>query len=268
MDLVLFAFGAAVGSFVNVLALRYDPDRFLFERRVLGGRSRCPKCGKTLQWFELVPVVSFLLQGGRCRTCTGPVSPQYLVGEVICGLIFVLVAARPAGGAFFPWYDAEPIAAAFWIAVFVVLFLITSIDLRTMIIPDELNIVLGALGFFIGGMSEQLFTHLVSGIAAAAAFMLLVLVTRGRGMGIGDVKFAGALGLIFGWPATAIVLAGGFIIGAVYGVLALLARTKTLASAVPFAPFLALAAFIVFLWGDALHETTFFTAGRLLGWFS
>ncbi|MEY4731551.1 MAG: hypothetical protein RL681_497 [Candidatus Parcubacteria bacterium] len=264
MNFVLFAFGAAVGSFMNVLALRYDPDRFLFERRVLGGRSRCPKCGKTLRWFELVPILSFILQGGRCRTCKKPISPQYLVGEVVCGLIFVLVAARPAGGAFFPWYDAEVIPTLFFIAVFAVLFLITSIDLRTMIIPDELNIALGVLGFFIGGMSGQLIAHIGAGIAAAAAFLLLVLGTRGKGMGVGDVKLVAALGLIFGWPATLIVLAGGFIIGAFYGILALLARTKTLASAVPFAPFLAVSSFAVFLWGDILEQAIFFTMARVL----
>lgn len=257
MTFVLFAFGAAIGSFVNVLALRYDPDRFLFERRVVGGRSRCPQCGKTLRWFELIPIVSYLLQGGRCRTCKKQVSPQYLVGEVICGLIFVLVASRHPGGLLFPSYDAEPISILFWIAVFIILFLVTSIDLRTMIIPDELNLALGALGVFIGGMSGNLMEHVGAGIAAAAVFGLLVLGTRGKGMGIGDVKLAAAMGLVFGWPSTPIILAGGFIIGAIYGILALLARAKTLRSAVPFAPFLAVSSVVVFLWGEAIEYSVF-----------
>ena len=264
MNFVLFAFGAAVGSFVNVLALRYDPDQFLFERRVVGGRSRCPQCGKTLRWFELVPILSFLVQGGRCRTCKKPVSPQYLVGEVVCGLIFVLVASRVPGGSLFPWYDAEPIAVSFWIATFVILFLITSIDLRTMIIPDELNLALGGLGLFVGGMSGHVLEHVSAGLAAGGLFASLVLGTRGKGMGIGDVKLAAALGLVFGWPSIAIVLAGGFIIGAIYGILALLARTKTLRSAVPFAPFLAVSSFVVFLWGDALQYSALIITGRLL----
>lgn len=268
MTLALFAFGAAMGSFLNVLALRYDPDRFLFEHRVVGGRSRCPQCGGTLRWFELVPILSYFLQGGRCLRCKKSISPQYLIGEVVCGLMFVLVGSRPAGGFLFPWYDAFPIPMAFWFVVFLVLWLITLIDLRTMIIPDELNIALAALGFFIAGMSGHFVGHVFAALGAGLFFVLLVLLTRGRGMGVGDVKLAAALGLIFGWPAIALVLASGFIIGAIYGVAALIARTKRLSSAVPFAPFLASAAFIIFLWGDALEETTFFTAARLLGWFS
>ncbi len=267
MNVILFAFGAAVGSFVNVLALRYDPDRFLFDHRVVGGRSRCPKCGWQLRWFELVPILSYLLQGGRCLRCRKPISPQYLIGEVVCGLIFVLVGSRPAGGLFFPWYDALPILVAFWVAVFVVTWLITLIDLRTMIIPDELNIALGALGFFIAGMSGNLLGHVLAGLGAGFFFIMLVLVTRGRGMGVGDVKLAAALGLAFGWPAVMFVIAGGFIIGAIYGVGALIARTKRLSSAVPFAPFLALSSFVVFMWGDVVEYAAFFTAARLLGWF-
>ena len=91
MGIILFFFGAAVGSFINVLATRYDPAAFLFSRRVIGGRSHCPGCGKTLRWFELIPLFSFLVQGGRCRRCKKRLSIQYLIVELLSGLIFVLV---------------------------------------------------------------------------------------------------------------------------------------------------------------------------------
>jgi prepilin signal peptidase PulO-like enzyme (type II secretory pathway) len=263
MNIVLFALGIVVGSFVNVVTLRYDPDRPLFDQRVVGGRSRCPKCGGQLRWFELVPLASYLLQGGKCLRCKKFISPQYLVGEVLCGLMFVLVGSRPAGGLLFPWYDAQPIAMGFWFAVFLTLFLIMRIDVRTMIIPDELNIALASLGFFIAGMSGDFLAHVGAAIGAGGAFLVLVLATRGRGMGVGDVKLAAGLGLVFGWPAVALVCAGGFIIGAAYGIVALALRTKKLSSAVPFAPFLAVAAFVVFLSGDLVQYAAFFAVAEL-----
>ena len=74
---ILFVFGLAIGSFLNVVILRYDGEKFLFDAKALGGRSHCMHCGKTLRWFELVPVVSFLVQGGRCRHCGTRLSAQY-----------------------------------------------------------------------------------------------------------------------------------------------------------------------------------------------
>src|SRR3989344_2404324 len=116
MNILLFIFGAVLGSFINVLAVRYDPERFIFDSKVIGGRSYCPHCRKTLRWFELVPLMSFLFQRGQCLGCGRRISFQYPLVEIVAGLICVFVPMRLeglifsfpasayalAGGQFFP----------------------------------------------------------------------------------------------------------------------------------------------------------------------
>lgn len=89
-----FLFGLCVGSFLNVVILRYhkaNSDSSEFAFRLLRGRSYCPHCGKTLRLWELIPVISFLAQGGRCRSCLKPISWQYPLVELATGLVFVMV---------------------------------------------------------------------------------------------------------------------------------------------------------------------------------
>ena len=86
--IVLFAFGIAIGSFLNVISIRYNPDKFLFSLKNLRGRSHCPHCKKTLRWYELAPLFSFLIQGGRCRGCATKISWQYSIVEFLTGLAF------------------------------------------------------------------------------------------------------------------------------------------------------------------------------------
>ncbi len=244
----LFLFGAAIGSFVNVVALRYDPDLFLFARKRIGGRSRCPHCGKTLRWFELIPLVSFALAGGRCLTCHARVSIQYPLVEVLSGLIFILVPLRLDGFmAHGLWF-----MDALWISVFESLLLMSLIDIRLQIIPDEINIFLLALGLvaLVFPMNHEPSTsYLLGALFALFFFSLIILTTRGRGMGLGDVKLAAPLGLLFGWPDILILTVSSFIVGSAFGLYAMVFKNKNMKSAVPFGPFLALGAVITFFAG-------------------
>src|SRR5260221_13795396 len=143
----LFLFGLAIGSFMNVLALRYDGDHFLFDPKVIGGRSRCPYCKHTLRWFELVPLVSYVVQGGKCRNCGARISIAYPIVELLSAILFVLV---PWHLTLYPWLSniGWYIFSALWIAVFEILLLIAYIDIRLQIIPDELNVALGVIAIF------------------------------------------------------------------------------------------------------------------------
>jgi prepilin signal peptidase PulO-like enzyme (type II secretory pathway) len=239
MQALLFCLGLALGSFLHVLASRYDPDRFLLTRQTLGGRSYCPGCKKTLAWYELIPLVSFLIQGARCRSCGAKIGWSYFFVELASGLI-VAFAPLP------------------WNLVFLVLLLITLIDIRLQIIPDELTVALIALGLWITAASVEPLpwaSHLGAAFGAALFFAGLIAITRGKGMGVGDVKLGFALGVIFGWPAILLLLMLAFIIGAIVGVALIAARSKNLKSAVPFGPFLAIAAAIVFLFGPVIIQS-------------
>jgi prepilin signal peptidase PulO-like enzyme (type II secretory pathway) len=239
MQILLFCLGLALGSFLHVLASRYDPERFILTRNTLGGRSYCPNCRKTLAWYELIPLVSFLVQQGRCRSCGAKLEWSYFWVELVSGLI-VAFAPLP------------------WTIVFLVLLLITLIDLRLQIIPDELTVVLIALGIgltaFMGQPSPWT-NHLAAAFGAALFFAGLVAITRGKGMGIGDVKLGFALGLIFGYPNTLLLVMLAFVIGAVVGIGLIVSGSKGLKSAVPFGPFLAASAAIVFFWGQVIIES-------------
>jgi prepilin signal peptidase PulO-like enzyme (type II secretory pathway) len=259
--IILFVFGLAIGSFLNVVATRYDGEHFLFGAKLIGGRSHCEHCKKTLRWFELVPLVSFVAQGGRCRSCKTRLSVQYPVVELISGLIFVFVPLAVGVDGLI----ASAIAAALWIAIFEALLVMSLVDIRLGIIPDEISIFLGAIGVVLMLIPLALFGGQGSGIAlaqilgAAVAgifFALLIAVTRGKGMGMGDLKLAIPLGLIFGWPDIVLVLMLSFVIGAIAGLFAIAHGKNTMKGTLPFGPFLALGGAIVFFWGS-----------QIIGWY-
>jgi leader peptidase (prepilin peptidase)/N-methyltransferase len=252
MLVVLFAFGLAIGSFLNVVAMRYDGEHFLFSTRLIGGRSHCEQCKKTLRWFELIPLFSFVAQGGRCRRCKVRLSTQYPIVELLSGIIFVSVPLALGIGAI----TGAPLVlfAALWIAVFEALLVMTLIDIRLGIIPDEINIFLAVAGVLLLLIPAPLdagavLIKTIAALGAGAFFALLIAVTRGKGMGMGDLKLAIPLGLLFGWPEIALVLMAAFVIGAVVGVIAIARGTNSMKGTLPFGPFLALGAVTTFFWG-------------------
>jgi leader peptidase (prepilin peptidase)/N-methyltransferase len=247
MLVILFAFGLAVGSFLNVVATRYDGKRFLFSAKLIGGRSHCERCKKTLRWFELVPLFSFIAQGGRCRRCKARLSVQYPIVELLSGIIFVSVL----------FVVPSIAAAALWIAVFEALLVMTLIDIRLGIIPDEISIFLGVIGALLLLIPAPLaaaavIPKIISALGAGTFFALLIAVTHGKGMGMGDLKLAIPLGLLFGWPEIVLVLMTAFVIGAVVGVIAIARGTNSMKGTLPFGPFLALGAVTAFFWGALL----------------
>jgi prepilin signal peptidase PulO-like enzyme (type II secretory pathway) len=266
--LILFVFGIAIGSFLNVVAGRYDGEHFLLNNKVIGGRSHCEHCKKTLRWFELVPLVSFIMLGGRCARCKVKLSFQYPAVELISGLVFALVPYRIE--TFFGMSGALLFGvAAFWVVAFEALLVMSLIDIRLGIIPDELNVFLVVLGIFFGifvtgylglanhslidfysalfGLQENFwFNRIAAAVFAAAFFGFLILVTRGRGMGMGDLKLAIPLGLLFGWPDVLLVIAFANVVGAIVGLIAISFGKKSMKSTLPFGPFLAVGAALTF----------------------
>lgn len=231
-----------MGSFLNVLALRYEDGGKIFRRDILTGRSHCPHCGEALHWYELIPLVSFLLQLGRCRHCGKGLSWQYPLVEILGGLIFVLV----------PMIFFAPFI---WILIFLTLLLITLIDLRLSVIPDQLNVFLAVLaaGSLLHDLSVgHLLNHSLGVVVGFCAIGLLVAGSRGRWMGHGDWKFVTALGLLFGWPHILILLGTAFVLGGVAGAIILVLRLKKLKDAIPFGPFLAAASVLVMIFGDVI----------------
>lgn len=218
--LFLFILGLLVGSFCNVLI-----DRLPNGENVLVGRSHCDFCKKTLRWYELIPVFSYFLQGGRCKRCKKKLSFQYPIVELVTAIGFVLLLPHPV---------------AFYL-LFISLLVIFVSDLKFQIIPDSM-IILGCLVAVWHGM------HLIPALCSFAFFYLLWIITRKKGMGFGDVKFAFLMGLLLGFPGVVLSLYISFLTGAFVGVILMIEKKKGWKSAIAFGPFLVLGTVIVLVW--------------------
>jgi leader peptidase (prepilin peptidase)/N-methyltransferase len=272
---LFFIFGAIFGSFLNVVALRYDPEKPLFGGQ-LSGRSHCSHCGKTLRFFELVPILSFVLLRGRCARCKAPLSLVYPAGELVTALSFAAIPGivmRVFPGSLLNWTSwgiAGVLAAAF-----ATLIVAALIDLRTYIIPDEIHIILALLavasgflmaphfgparGAYTGGYSlifgfhdGILFNRILGAVVGGLFFLVLYYITLRRGMGLGDVKLAASIGLFMGWPDGLLACMLAFCLGAVASLPLLLLKKTRLKAFVPFGPFLSLGAIVVMVWGDSI----------------
>lgn len=288
MYALLFILGLAIGSFLNVVALRYNPERGVFNFRSIRGRSMCPSCRVTLHSYDLIPVLSFLLLRAKCRYCRHPISFRYPMVELATGLIFLLplyfnnhfgLAHLLAQGGTLVWYYA---LIAIWTLVLLIFLLIALIDIQLYIIPNGLNWALAALGVaragflfwfdkfdithgtFLGsyallaGARENAFLNAgVGALVGAGIFAVIIAATRGRGMGLGDLKLMAALGLLFGWPDIVLVTVFAFILGALYSARLLLMGEKSLKDAVPFGPFIVAGATLVVFFGRDIAEWYF-----------
>ena len=282
----LFIFGSAIGSFLNVISLRYSPKRSVFALKPIRGRSHCPHCKKNLRWFELVPILSFFVQKGRCRRCRHKLSWQYPVVELLTGAVFVLVPLFFRGfygGAGFVGTNIFYALVTLWVLVFLVWILISIIDRRHYIVPNELNIFLAIIGFFIVAININLadvitpfhssflkqyimlfspsgsiwLNHLLGAFAGSIFFIFLIMVSRGRAMGWGDVKLMLVSGFILGWPDVGLSLMIAFVIGGAWGLILLLKKQKKMKDRLPFAPFLIVGMVLTIFIGHSLVEGYF-----------
>jgi prepilin signal peptidase PulO-like enzyme (type II secretory pathway) len=255
--LPVFILGTIIGSFLNVLILRYNTGV-----SAMKGRSFCFSCGKKLGPLELIPVLSFILQRGKCRGCQSKISWQYPLIEGLTGALFVAVFMKYfglAGLLFNPWLV---LIALITVAVLIV---ITVYDIRHKIIPDGLVVAFGIMAVLKiladyllldltpAEMKIHLLSYLLAGPILALPLFLIWLISRGRWMGLGDPKLVLGIGWFLGpvLGLSAIILA--FWIGAGYGLILMILSKfhwhglhidrKT---EVPFAPFLILGFLLVF----------------------
>lgn len=243
MEAVTFAgiLGAVVGSFLNVVAYRLPRKQSL-----VFGASHCPACGTAIKPYDNVPIVSYLVLRGRCRSCSARISLRYPLGEALTAALCV--------GAVLRHHTAAGIA----LSVTLILLLVpaTAIDLEHRIIPNRITGPGALLALVIGlvldpsGEPERLIAA-----AAAGGFLLLAALARPDGMGMGDVKLAGVMGLFLGRSVAPAIMIALFT-GVAVGVVVMLAKgvREGRKTAVPFGPFLALGAVIAIYAGPDLID--------------
>lgn len=259
-----FIFGLCVGSFLNVIILR------LPQKQKIKGRSKCPFCKKQLSFFELIPVLSFLFLGGRCFKCKKPISLQYPLVELITGFSFSFVFWY-----FYSFFNRNFsliffVETFFWLFFVSILIVIFGTDLKFYIVPDKviypailvafvyqllkvlINIDFKIKEVFKFSSWQPFLIALFSGFCASLFFLSLVILTKGKGMGMGDVKIVGFMGILLSFPNIIVALLISFLTGSIVGLVLILLKKKTLKSEIPFGCFLAPSTFIAFFWGAEL----------------
>jgi leader peptidase (prepilin peptidase) / N-methyltransferase len=243
--------GAAIGSFLNVCI-----DRLPANQSLITPSSHCDACGRHLNVFELVPVLSYLALRGRCRICGARIPLRVLWVELGCGIWLALLFH-------FKGLNVESVIIALYSFIFIAIALIDlkhKLILNKIVYPSLIAALIIAPFFIkIGPGHEGLINHGIINalIGAAVGFVFLlipVVVTGGRGMGIGDVKMAALIGLTTGFPEVLVAIMGGIILGGLTAIFLLLLRIKKRKEVIPFGPFLSLATIITLLWGSGILD--------------
>lgn len=234
--ILLFLLGLCVGSFCNVLIYRIPKGEEFVKTP-----SHCMRCGHELRWYELVPVVSWMIQGGKCRSCGGKLSWQYPMVEGINGLMWLLTGLL---------FRGDWLTVGLYCVLFSMLLVLSVIDWRTFTIPNGINLVIFLLG------AVRLVTDLenwleygIGMLSVSLVFLLLHILTGGNGLGMGDVKLVAGAGLLLGWQKMLLAV----LVGSVSGALIHSVRMKGGAgSRLAFGPYLAAGIWLAALAGEPL----------------
>lgn len=239
MIYLIFISGLIIGSFLNVCIYRIPRGESL----VLS-RSKCPHCGHLLKWWELMPIISFVILKGKCSECGEPISWYYSLVELFTAIIFVILFLK------------FNLTSTFFVYVFLfsVLLILSGIDIRFGVIPDIISIP----GIIMGVVLSLFLNHIdiinsLLGLAAGGGVLLLIAYISKGGMGGGDVKMMAMIGAFVGWKISLLSIFLGAFIGAVNGViLILINKDKNIKSALPFGPYLSFATLISILYYDII----------------
>ena len=258
--------GLLVGSFLNVVILRL-PRRLEWEWKrdareileepelydppppgIVVEGSHCPHCKRNLSWYENIPVISWAIQGGKCRGCKAPISIQYPLVELLTALLFVACVWRFGFG----WKGfGAMLLTGFLISL-------SGIDFRTRLLPDQLTLPLLWLGLVASvenlyiGQKAALLGAMAGYVSLWSVYWVFKQLTGKEGMGHGDFKLLAALGAWCGLAGVLPTILLSSLVGAVVGSIWLAAKGRDKATPIPFGPYLAIAGWISFMWGKDL----------------
>jgi leader peptidase (prepilin peptidase)/N-methyltransferase len=266
-SVLAFVWGACIGSFLNVCIYRIPLDL-----SVVKPRSFCPACKRPIPWYLNVPLLSYVLLGGRCRWCRTRITPRYVLVELLVAVLFLLVWLKFEFPGVSTALGLAPVSdwkivPVYWLMVSG-LVLGTFVDFEHMIIPDRVTLGGIAAGFVLSavvpslhGETGVLRSLIQSAIGIAAGWGLLwatgvlgKMLFRKEAMGFGDVKLLGAIGAFLGWKAVLSTVVLSSLVGSIVGITLVATKCKKMQSRIPYGPYLALAALIWMLWGPSIWQ--------------
>ncbi len=243
LSIVSIIFGAMIGSFLNVCIFRLPK-----EESIIWPGSHCPQCKKPIKFYDNIPLVSYILLGGKCRYCKGPISLQYPLVEGITALssLFLYMKFGPS------------VSYLIYFALVAALIVITVIDLYHQIIPDGISLP----GIGVGLLTSLINPHItfldsLIGVLLGGGSLFLVAtfyqwLFKREGMGGGDVKLLAMIGAFLGWKAVILTILLSSLIGSITGLLIMVLKAKDFKYAIPFGPFLSLGAVISLFYGKEI----------------
>lgn len=238
---VLTVLGVCVGSFLNVLIYRIPKGEEFVKTP-----SHCMNCGHTLSWYENIPIFSWLLQRGKCRSCGVKLSAQYPVVEALNGAMWLLTGVL---------YRGDWVTVGLYCLLFSMLLVLTVIDWRTFTIPNGINLVIFLLGVVrLVTDPDHWSSYLIGLVSVSLVFLLMHLLTHGNGLGMGDVKLVAGAGLLLGWSSMLLATVIGSLSGAIiHSVRMRRGADRKLA----FGPYLAAGIWIAALGGQQIVDAYF-----------
>lgn len=250
---LIFIIGVVIGSFLNVVIYRTYYDK------KMSGRSYCPQCKKIISWYDNIPIFSFLILRGECRSCKKKISWQYLVVELITGILFLIVFLK----LYFKFFIALNLSVDFILLIDIlrsllivsVLVVIFVQDLKWYIVLDRVILPAVAVIFIFDLILGKDILNILLAITVGAGFFLAqFIISNGKWIGGGDIRIGALMGVILGFPQILISLFIAYIGGSIIGLLLIAIGKKEMGSKVPFGTFLTPATFITFLWGDKILD--------------
>lgn len=267
----LFVLGAVVGSFLNVVIYRlpvmmqrewrHDCLEFLEQANetetekfnLSVPRSRCGNCGHQITLLENIPIISYLVLGGKCSSCKASISPQYPLVEVFTGIASVIIG----------WYFGVSIQTLAALFLTWCLIAASGIDIGHKLLPDNITLPLLWLGILLSffdvfvSLEDSVIGAMAGYLSLWTVFMLFKIVTGKEGMGHGDFKLLAMLGAWLGWQPLFVVILTSSVVGATVGISMILLKKTERGTQIPFGPYLAAAGWITLIWGyELMHFYT------------
>ena len=234
--IIIFLFGIIIGSFLNVCIFRLPRNE-----GIIFGRSHCLSCGNVLRWYELIPVVSYVIQRGRCRSCGERISLQYPLVELLNGVCWLWIF----------WVRGIGLDGLILSLAASVLIVVAVIDWKTYQIPFGCNIAIGILGILRLALEPSFWpVHVIGLFTVSVPFLIIYLVSSGQAIGGGDVKLMAAAGLLLGWRNILLALMLGSVAASVIHLT--LMRLKGRDRVLAFGPYLAFGIMTAMLYGDKI----------------
>jgi leader peptidase (prepilin peptidase)/N-methyltransferase len=239
LPVIFFLLGACIGSFLNVCVFRLPRSE-----SIVFPASHCLNCNNKLKAYDNIPVLSFLLLRGKCRSCQTKISWQYPLVELATGILFALAAARFG----LSW---DTLIALILISVSIV---VSLIDLKIQIIPNTISlpgIVLGLAASLVPASPVHFLNALIGALLGGGIFYLVAVVSKG-GMGGGDIKLIAMFGAFLGWQKCLLTIFAGVLLGSVVGIVLILLKRKGRKDPIPFGPFLCIGALVSLFYGQTI----------------